>query len=156
MFVPLPRDPNGDGNYYMETNCNGYALIMKARNPEGVALLAACDRFKVIDPTVVSVDTKQKQDTYLWTEEMLDMNDTCLELAQTGHVIMNQLDGFNPNLNKAVDACYRFVETSANAQTWAQVKEANQDKVQYYIDEMNNDIQAFIANGNKPVTGDAT
>lgn len=152
MFVPLPRDPNGDGNYYMETNCNGYALIMNAKNPEGVALLAACDRFKVIDPTVVSVDIKQKKEIYLWTEEMLDMNDHCLELAQTNHVIMNQSDGFPTNLNKAVDACYRFVETSANAQTWAQIKEANGDKVQYYVDEMNKEIEAFIANGNRPVS----
>lgn len=152
MFVPLPRDPNGDGNYYMETNCNGYAIIMNAKNPEGVALLAACDRFKVIDPTVVSVDIKQKKEIYLWTEEMLDMNDQCLELAQTGHVIMNQSDGFPTNLNKAVDACYRFVETSANAQTWAQIKEANGDKVQYYVDDMNKEIEAFIANGNRPVS----
>lgn len=151
MFVPMPRDPAGDGNYYMETNCNGYALIMNARNPEGVALLAMCDRFKVIDPTVVSIDTKQKKETYLWTQEMLDMNDLCLELAQTGNVIMNQGEGYTSELNKAIDNCYRFIEISANPQTWAQIKEANGDKVQYHVDDMNTLISKFVDNGNKPI-----
>lgn len=36
-----------------------------AENPEGVALLAVCERFKALDPTVISIDKKRPKETYL-------------------------------------------------------------------------------------------
>ncbi len=77
MFVPLPRYQNGDGNYYLTSIPQGYMIVTGAQNPEGVALLASCERFKIIDPTVISIDRKQLKETYLWTDEMLDMYDHC-------------------------------------------------------------------------------
>lgn len=88
MFVPLPRDPQGDGYYYTESSASGYCIVAGASNPEGVALLAACDRFKVLDPTVVNIDRRQKEEIYLWTDEMLDMWDECYRLSTTGNVIV--------------------------------------------------------------------
>ena len=45
MYVPLPRDPNGDGNYYLESYPNGYCIVKNCKNPDGVALLVSCMRF---------------------------------------------------------------------------------------------------------------
>lgn len=50
MIVPVPRDPNGDGQYYIDSIPVGYCLVKGAKNPEGVALLSMCERFKIVDP----------------------------------------------------------------------------------------------------------
>lgn len=39
MIVPVPRDPNGDGEYYIDSKIKGYNLIKGAPHPEAVALL---------------------------------------------------------------------------------------------------------------------
>ncbi len=58
-----------------------------------MALLAACERFKVLDPTVISIDEKQLKETYLWTKEMLDMWDECYQLANSGNVMVGYGQG---------------------------------------------------------------
>lgn len=82
MFVPIPRNPNGDGKYYLGGQPVGYHIISGAANPDGVVLLSMCERFKILDPTVIDIDIKQLKEVYLWTQEMLDMNDICQQLAR--------------------------------------------------------------------------
>lgn len=45
-------------------------------------LLSMCERFKILDPTVIDIDIKQLKEVYLWNQEMLDMNDICQQLAR--------------------------------------------------------------------------
>lgn len=141
MYCPLPRDPNGDGNYYTETSPGGYFLVNGAKNPEGVALLASCERFKVLDPTVVTIDRKQKEEIYLWSKEMLDMYDTMHDLANTGHKIVSGF-GFGDAFNSLVDT----FENNGHVKdfsTWSQLKEANSEKLAYYIDDLNQQIAEY-------------
>lgn len=140
MFVPLPRDPSGDGINYVESDPVGYSIIEGAKNPEGVALLAMCDRFKVLDPTVVSIDEIQKREKYLWTDEMMEMYDTCIEMANSGNVVLAYDSvSFSGQLGSLVDTIEQN-SMQLNSSTWAQLKEANADNLQYYLDDFNKTI----------------
>lgn len=145
MFCPLPRDEAGDGNYYCSVKPTGYCIISGASNPDGVALLAACERFKVLDPTVVSIDEKQLRETYLWTEEMLEMYDICHDAANSEYVSVEYNDGLGTKLADSAGECKR-IGRKATAQTWAQLKEKYSEQVIYYINELNSDIAEYVAN----------
>ena len=138
MFAPLPRDPQGDGVYYMGTSpykkC--YGIVNGAENPAGVALFAACERFKIIDPTVESIDKKQLRDVYKWNQEMLDMWDTCKQLALANQRM--DLTGDLPkNLADALGRLSDGIIRNSNPSSWAQLKDQNRDSVEYYIEELN-------------------
>ena len=147
MFVPMPRDPQGDGNYYIQANAAGYCIISGASNPEGVALFASCERFKVLDPTVVSIDRRQLEEKYLWTQEMLEMYDECKALAQKGeNTLVEYGEGLGNRLYSVSDGMKTIARTAAaNATTWAQSKESNGEKLQYYIDELNAQVAEYIS-----------
>ena len=143
MVVPVPRDPDGDGVYYVDSVPKGYCLIREAPHPEGVALLSACERFKIIDPTVIRVDEQQKRDKLGWGEEMLTMwhemyeiaasHNTVVQYTDLGNVItyLNNMTGFNLN---------------GVAGSWAERKEANIDSLEYSVEDLNNQIaEAGIA-----------
>lgn len=145
MFVPLPRDPQGDGHYYTESKPAGYAIIKGASNPEGVALLASCERFKILDPTVVSIDRKQLEEIYHWNDEMLHMYDNVYELANSDNTILLYGDGFGGKLSSTVSSI-ECTSRGSTADTWAQLKEKYESSLQYYIDELNKDMEEYIEN----------
>ncbi len=144
MFVPIPRNPSGDGNYYLGGQPVGYHIISGAENPEGVVLLSMCERFKILDPTVIDIDIKQLKEIYLWTDEMLEMNDLCQELAKANPVV-NFSSGCPANLDSAVNNLVNGT-TGNNAQTWAQLKEQYGETIQYYLEELNATVEASGAN----------
>lgn len=145
MYCPLPRDPNGDGNYYTESTPEGYFLVKGAPNPEGVALLASCQRFKVIDPTVIGVDKKQKMDTYKWSEDMLDMYDHMHDLANGSRMIVTGY-GYTNEITNCISA---FEDNGhvMEANTWAQIKEAQTDKLTYYLEDFNRMVAEYDKTG---------
>lgn len=146
MFAPLPRDDSGDGNYYLLTQINGYMLCSGARNPEGAALLASCERFKIIDPTVVDIDRKQLEEKYYWTEEMLSMYDTCKEIASANPRAIVTGD-MTDNVNSMVSTFQYGPCRSANPSTWSQVKEQYGEALEYYLDELNSLMTDFSETG---------
>lgn len=139
MFAPLPRDPNGDGNYYLMSDfddINGaLCIINNAKNPEGAALLASCIRFKRIDPVVQEIDRRQLKEVYLWSDEMLEMKNECQKIADS-HYMFSPAGDLNSNLNDALGFA-DAIPRSASPQTWASLKESNRDRIEYYIDELN-------------------
>ncbi|MBQ8622798.1 MAG: extracellular solute-binding protein [Oscillospiraceae bacterium] len=145
MFVPLPRDPNGDGNYYIGSKITAFLLVNGAQNPEGVALFAACERFKILDPTVISIDRKQLVEKYYWTEEMLDMYDHCMELSASENTVLNYGHGLGDQLyDIAIEKTMTLGRSGLGAQTWAQVREANQESILFYVDELNANVKEFV------------
>lgn len=142
MVVPLPRDPNGDGEYYIDSMPVGYCLIKGAGNPEGVALLASCDRFKVIDPTVIRIDERQKMEVLGWTEEMLTMWNHMYDIANSHNTIV-QYSG----LEKVTEYYSNMIGFNnwKNPSTWAELKEKNRDALEYSIDELNAQMEAYAA-----------
>lgn len=146
MFAPLPRDDSGDGNYYLLTQVSGYMICEGASNPEGAALLATCERFKIIDPTVIDIDRNQLKQKYLWTEEMLEMYDTCKEIAQANPRAIVTGD-MTDNLNSIISTFQYGPCRSDNPSTWAQVKEQNRDALDYYLEELNTMMAELAESG---------
>ena len=146
MFAPLPRDDNGDGNYYLLTQINGYMLCTGAKNPDGVALLTACERFKIVDPTVVDIDRKQLKEKYLWTDEMLAMYDTCNDIANA-HPRAIVTGDLTEGLNNIIANCQYGPCRSATPSTWAQFKEQNSESLEYYLEELNTMMDDYNTNG---------
>lgn len=142
MFAPIPKDPSGDGNYYLGGQPVGYHIIKGAQNPDGVVLLSMCERFKIIDPTVIDIDTKQLKEIYLWTDEMLDMNKTCQQIAKD-FPIVNFTPGCPTNLANAVNSCINGT-SSQNPTTWAQLKESYREQINYYLEELNARVDGAI------------
>ncbi len=147
MFAPMPRDPAGDGNYYIQAQAQGYTIIKGAENPHGVALYAMCERFKIVDPTVISIDERQLKEIYLWTDEMLQMYAECKRLSERGDsTIMEYGSGVGDSISKIVGNLKSLSRTSAdNVSTWAQGKERNMDALNYYLDELNANIEEYMA-----------
>lgn len=134
MVVPIPRDPNGDGEYYIDSIPVGYCLIKGASHPEAVALLSMCERFKVVDPTVVRIDERQKRDVLGWSQEMLDMWNHMYDLASSHNTIVQYSD--LGNATKYMSDMIGF-NNWANPSTWAELKEANKDALIYAVEELN-------------------
>ena len=144
MFVPLPRNQNGDGEYYLASIPAGYMLVSGGQNPEGVALYAACERFKIIDPTVDRIDRRQLQDKYLWTQDMLDMYDECRKIIlKNSYMYYN--GNFIDNLNTAYNHFRDDIARGGASTSWAQLKEHYKDQFEYYLDEQNKLIDDYIA-----------
>ena len=142
MFVPIPRDSEGDGNYYCTTKSNGYCMVKDGPNPEGVALLASCDRFKILDPTVVSVDKKQLIEVYKWSEEMLDMYDHTHDLANGEYSVLVYDAGLGTQLDSTVNSCKELGRLQ-EAQTWASIREGYAERLEYYVNELNEEVAAY-------------
>lgn len=146
MFAPLPRYQDGDGVYYLNALPQGYMMCYGAENTEGAALLAACERFKILDPTVVSIDRKQLEEKYLWTQEMLDMYDVCKELIHA-NTVSYQTGDLGQKLNDAYNRLDWGINRSGGSSTWAQLKEANRDLLDYSIEELNAMIDEYLETG---------
>lgn len=149
MFCPLPRDDAGDGNYNISITTNGYCIVQGAQNPEGVALLAACDRFKILDPTVISIDRQQLVDKYKWNDDMLAMYDHCKELARGDHTVLEYADGLGLSFYNDFVHDVKRSARNQNAASWAQVKEGYAESIEYYTSELNYNVEEYINNLNK-------
>ncbi len=144
MFCPAPRDPNGDGKYYIDCDPAGYALIKGGDNHDGVALLGACERFKIIDPTVISFDERQLRETYLWTDEMLEMWDECERIATESDATVFAYN-LGDKLNSYVGTMQSCWHGGPDVSTWAQLKENNSEAIEYFTDKLNEQIAELIA-----------
>lgn len=142
MFAPLPRDPNGDGKYYMRAGVQGYSIVMHANNPEGVALLAMCDRFKKIDPIVIQIDENQLREKYLWTDEMIEMHKECYRLAAE-HPVIDINNNLPDGLGTALGHMSNDIIRSRTNPSWAQLKEQYGEQIEYYVEELNQMIEDF-------------
>ncbi len=144
MFVPLPRNDRGDGEYYLASVPSGYMLVKGGKNPDGVALFAACERFKIIDPTVERIDRKQLQEKYLWTDEMLEMYDECRRL-----ILKNTYMYYNGNFIDQLNTAYNHfrddIARGGATTTWAQLKEQYNESFEYYLEQQNAEIENYVA-----------
>ncbi len=142
MFAPLPRDNNGDGNYYMASGPVGYMLVSGGDNHEGAALLAACERFKILDPTVIDIDRKQLEEIYLWNDEMLAMYDEQFVIAARTPVV-NYSGNLQDQLNSALATLGDGINRTNEPSTWAQLKEQYGETIDYYVEELNDMVLSY-------------
>ena len=146
MFVPFPRYQEGDGNYYINSQPTGFMLCRGAPNPTGAVLLASCMRFKVIDPTVIDIDERLLRETYLWTDEMINMFKTCEELAAE-NVRMFYTGNLPTNLQNAYNSLDWGINRNGANSSWAQLKETYRDQIDYYCADLNDTLARYINTG---------
>ena len=74
---------------------------------------------------------------------MLDMWQTCYDLAaKAENVIIVYDNGLGDKLGSVVSN-YESNGHIQNAETWAQLKEANNEKLSFYVDEINTMIAEY-------------
>lgn len=146
MFAPMPRDSQGDGIYYLascfEDIKGSIAIVAGASNPEGGALLATCMRFKIVDPIVIQIDENQLRNVYKWNDEMIEMSKVCKEIA-AAHERLDATGNLPDNLQNAVNSVQTGITRAAEPTSWAQLKETYREQIDFYIDQLNNDIADF-------------
>ena len=148
MFAPLPRDEQGDGVYYNWTTFDGLdsalGIVQGATNPEGAALLAACMRFKFIDPIVQQIDENQLRNVYLWTDEMLDMSKETRRIAEE-HILIDPTFNLGTELDSIANGFMGDSIVRSNTDmSWAKLKEDNGEALEYRVEELNAKIDAYL------------
>ncbi len=137
MFVPMPRDPDGD-TYYMGSRVNGYNICTGAPNPQGVAAYLDC--IQVMDEHSDEIYERTLRDTYLWTDEMIEMRKTCYDLCAQNPVFDFQ-NGVSPELDAAMmDVSQYTMITGGGAKTWTECVGEYEKKVQWLCDQANQNV----------------
>ena len=77
---------------------------------------------------------------------MLEMYDTMYELAGSYNTVIDYEYGLGDVANVIGDCTQ--ISLAQNPTTWAQVKEANKDRIDAYLDELNSQIQEFVSGEN--------
>lgn len=137
MFVPMPRDPDGD-TYYMGSRVNGYNICTGAPNTEGVAAYLAC--IQVCDKEASEITEDVLRDEYLWNDEMIEMRRTCYDLCAQNPVFDFQ-SGVSPEMDAAMQEVTQFTMiTGGGARTWTECVGEYKAKVQWLCDQANSSI----------------
>ncbi len=139
MFVPMPRMDDSD-KYYISSRSDGYHLVAGAKNPKGVVAFLNC--MQLCSKETQNITEDQLRNDYKWTEEMIAMRATILELCKT-NAVFDFSNGVNDALTKQLDlkdATTRAYDTKE----WSTAASECKAAVQALVDEANSqnaDIQ---------------
>ena len=76
---------------------------------------------------------------------MLDMYDHCMELSRSPYTVLTFGYGIGNRLYDLAIENTMNLGRHADARTWAQVKEANEEAIIFYVDELNKEVAEYIA-----------
>lgn len=136
MFVPMPR-PDDCDKYYIDARIdNGYFLIKNAPNPEGFGALMDCLQLTAHSRAAEDVASAQLKDVYKWSDEMMQMKDTILELCD-----QNPVFDFKDGVSKEVSAMTNEIKCAsingAKTKKWDTVIEEYNDKLEFELKSAN-------------------
>lgn len=132
MFVPMPRMDDSD-KYYISSRNDGYHLIAGAPNPKGVVAFLNC--MQLCSKETQNITEDQLRNDYKWSEEMIAMRATILDLCKT-NAVFDFSNGVNDALSKQLDL--KDATTRPNdAKDWSTV-----------VDENNISVNTIIADAN--------
>jgi len=138
MFVPMPRNPNGDGTYYMGSRVHGYNICTGAPNPEGVAAYLNC--CQVAYQKAANIGEEVLREDYKWNDDMIKMRDECYKLCAE-HPIFDLQNGVSPELDAVMqDLSQATMITGGGATTWTEAVGTNKAKVEWLLDQANTNI----------------
>lgn len=138
MFVPMPRNPSGDGKYYMGSRVHGYNLCTGAPNPQGVAAYLDC--CQVAYQKASNIGEEVLINDYKWNDEMLEMRRKCYDLCAENPVfdlqggVSNELDTVMQDLSQAT------MITGGGATTWTEAVGTYKAKVEYLLKLSNDNV----------------
>ncbi|MBR4555736.1 MAG: extracellular solute-binding protein [Ruminococcus sp.] len=138
MFVPMPRNPSGDGVYYMGSRVHGYNICSGAPNPEGVAAYLDCCQVAYQKASNIGEDVLKND--YKWNDKMLEMRKKCYELCAE-HPVFDLQNGVSNELDAAMqDLSQATMITGGGATTWTEAVGSFKAKVQWLLDQSNNNV----------------
>ena len=88
--------------------------------------------------TVIAIDERQLRETYLWSDDMIEMSNICDDIAKA-NVVIDVTGNLPSNLQDAVRTRMGpdGIARSNDPSSWAQMKENNLESFQYYLDDLN-------------------
>lgn len=138
MFVPMPKNPD-DEDYPICTNVSGYLLVNGAPNPEGAAIFINCEMAANADYDVQARYVQRLMNDCGWTQEMVDMKYTLIEMCMENPVI-DFSTGLTNRIEDISDRMIRELMTPGEM-TWDEIKVSYGTSLQALIDETNEMIQ---------------
>ncbi len=140
MFVPMPAKDE-DSPTYMPARVEGYCLVSGAKNPEGFAAFMRCKRICNGDETVKQIGLDTLVNDYGWTQEMIDMREECYKLAAE-YPVFEFYNAISTDMTSVFGTVATATSvTNGSQQTWAEIRDANKDTVNYFVDEVNAKFQ---------------
>ena len=141
MFVPMPKDPDGD-TYYINAGASGVDdgvhICVDAPNPEGVAVYMSCKRLASMSDEVKQISINQAKQNG-WTDEQLEMQEAIYQIANTNY-IFDFTSGINAEYLAAADPVTR---NSMYSTTWAEIKSSYADVLKEILKQFNADYAAL-------------
>ena len=145
--APTPS-PAGS-NPYCGATINGYALVKGAQNPEGVARFAECDIIAGMDEGTQSISDRKAKDDNHWSDEILAHYKETNELARQYPVY-----DFAPGCSSDIEQLVTYGSSTGlrapfhGTSDWATQREALADTVRTMVTDVDNELQAAIAEFN--------
>ncbi|MCH5349968.1 MAG: hypothetical protein J1E40_11640 [Oscillospiraceae bacterium] len=146
-IVPVPS-PAGS-NPYQAATIAGYALCKGATNPKGVALFAECDIVAANDEGATAIANRKAKDDNKWTDEVIEHINICNDLAR-------QYPVYDFAAGSSTDIAAYTVDSGDvglrapfhGTSDWATQREALADTIGLMVQEVDNELQAKIAEFN--------
>ncbi len=136
MFVPMPRDPEADA-YYLPAGVDGYFLCKGAQNPEGVIKFAECKMVANKDETAIAIGEAELKSTYGWTDEMVEMKQTVLDMTLENPVF-DFYNGTNADITSILDSGETGIRASLQSgKSWATTREEIGSAIAEWLEDIN-------------------
>ncbi len=143
-IAPVPSPAGSDP--YQSVSLTGYALCKGAANPEGAALFAECETLSKVDPDTIAISDRKALDDNQWTQETLDKVKAIHELARQYPVIDYSTGSSSDIASLTTDGGDEMGMRSAlYGIEWATMKDQIGDTVELLVAEVNEKLQAAIA-----------
>ena len=138
MFVPMPRNPSGDGKYYMGSRVHGYNICSGAPNPKGVSAYLDC--CQVAYQKASNIGEEVLRNDYKWNDQMIEMRNKCYELCKE-HPVFDLQNGVSPELDAVMqDLSQATMITGGGATTWTEAVGTYKAKVEYLLKLSNDNV----------------
>ncbi len=136
MFVPMPKDPEADA-YYLPAGLDGYLLCKGAQNPEGVIKFAECKMVAGKDETAIAVGDAELKNTYGWTDEMIEMKKTVLDMTRE-HPVYDFYNGTNADITSILDSGETGIRASLQSgKAWSTTRDEIQSAIEEWLEDIN-------------------
>lgn len=146
-IAPVPSPADSDP--WQSATMAGYALLKGASNPQGVALFAECDIVANNDEGAIAVADRKKMDDSGWSEDLIAREKEINALAAK-YPVYELATGCSQDIAAYTTEGGSNVGTRAayHGTDWATTRESLADPIGLMVSEVNNELQAKIAEFN--------
>lgn len=143
-IAPVPSPEGSDP--YQSAVISGYALCKDAANPEGVARFAECTILANNDPKTIEINDRKAKDDSKWTDEIIARNKEINELTRQ-YPVLDLSAGCSTDIASLTTEGGAQMGTRAafHGIDWATMRESIADTLTMLVDEVDEKLQAAVA-----------